>query len=170
MREKPLPFWSYLLINVIVSALTTVIILSIWYAREHRNPAYAVLKTPMSGDIVFSDATIAQPTLPAMDANTLQIKNVYGNGDIQTEFIQIQMVGEGDLWLTGWQITDGKGHNYTFPRLQLNSGGTVNLYTKVGFDSVTDLFWGESTPLWNSGSTVTILDSAQQTRAEYVVP
>jgi hypothetical protein len=171
MKRNLLSLWPYVLINVIVSALTTIIILSVWYAREHKSPAYALLKTPVSDEAVFSSALDKfQPTLPSLEADTLQIKNIYGNGDLQTEFIQIEMIGSGDLWLTGWQIVDANKHSYTFPRLQLHSGGTINLYTKVGFDSVTDLYWGSTEPLWSSGNSITILDSENQIRVEYPIP
>ncbi|MBI9048884.1 MAG: lamin tail domain-containing protein [Anaerolineaceae bacterium] len=170
MRQNISKFWFYLIINVIVSALTTIIILSIWTANRQDSPAYSLLLTPQSAEeINFTDAEIEQPTLPAMDSPTLEIKYVYGFGDLQTEFIQIHMIGTDELWLTNWQISNGAKHVYTFPRLQLNSGGTVNLYTKLGVDSVTDLYWGESEPVWQSGDTVTLLDSEGNVRATYLV-
>jgi hypothetical protein len=171
MRRFPSRFWIYLVINIIVSALTTILILAISHAGQAKNPTYSFLLTPVSQDALFPSQAEAQiPTLPAMDAPTLKITNLYGNGDLQTEFIKIQMVGSGELWLTNWQIKDDKKHVYTFPRLQLNNGGTVNIYTKNGVDSVTDLYWGLKEPLWSSGDTITILDYDGNIRAEYQVP
>jgi hypothetical protein len=171
MRRLPSRLWIYVLINIIVSALITFLILSIFHARQLKNPAYALLLTPVSQDPLFlSNAEVELPTLPAQNAPTLEIKNVYGYGNLQTEFIQIQMIGEEDLWLTNWQIQDEHRHAFTFPRLQLNSGGAVNVYTKIGVDSVTDLYWGLKEPLWSSGDTITILDYAGNVRVEYQVP
>jgi hypothetical protein len=171
MRRFPSRFWIYLVINIIVSALTTILILAISHASQAKNPAYSLLLTPVSQDALFPSQAEAQiPTLPALDEPTLQISNLYGDGDLQTEFFQIQMVGSGELWLTNWQIKDNNKHVYTFPRLQLNNGGTVDIYTKIGVDSVTELYWGLKEPLWTSGDTITILDYAGNTRAEYLVP
>ena len=171
MKQSISKFWFYLLINIIVSALTTLIVISIWNANNQDRVGHSNLPTALpAGEINLMDDDIPVPTLPALDEKTLDIKNVYATEDIQTEFIQVQMVGEGELWLTNWQISDGSKLTYTFPCLQLNSGGTVSVYSKLGVDSVTDLYWGQTEPVWESGDTVLLLDSDGNTRAEYTVP
>ena len=171
MKQNISKFWFYLVINIIVSALTTLIVISIWNAKNQNAVGRSNLPTPLAaGEINLMDEDIPVPTLPALDVATLEIKNVYATEDIQTEFLQIQMVGVGELWLTNWQISNGKKLTYTFPRLQLNNGGTVNLYSKLGVDSVTDLYWGQTESVWKSGDTVLLLDSAANVRAEYIIP
>jgi hypothetical protein len=171
MKHNISKFWFYLVINIIVSALTTLIVISIWNAKNQNAVGHSNMPTPLPAwEINLMADNIPVPTLPALDEKTLEIKNVYATEDIQTEFIQIQMIGEKELWLTNWQIGDGKKLTYTFPRLQLNSGGTVNLYSKLGVDSVTDLYWGQTESVWQSGDTVLLLDSDDNVRAEYTIP
>ena len=125
----------------------------------------------ITDEILFPQAAEAQkPTLPPLEDATLEVKNVFGAGELQTEFIQIQMIGKDTLWLTDWSIEDENHHRYVFPRLQLNNGGTINVYTKIGVDSVPTLYWGMKEPLWSSGETLRILDSAGSVRVEFPVP
>jgi hypothetical protein len=171
MKQNISKFWFYLLINIIVSALTTLIVISIWNANHQDRIGMSNLPTALpAGEINLMDDDIPMPTLPALDEDTLEIKNVFATDDIQTEFIQVHMVGKGELWLTNWQISDGNKAAYTFPRLQLNNGGTVNIYSKLGVDSVTDLYWGQTEAIWKSGDTVLLLDPDGNIRAEYEIP
>jgi hypothetical protein len=63
------------------------------------------------------------PTPPPLDQLVIEINNVFGVGDLQTEAVRLQRLGEGELWLTGWQLKDGDGNIYIFPELLLNKDG-----------------------------------------------
>jgi micrococcal nuclease len=91
-------------------------------------------------------------------------------GDLATERIKITRAGLGELSLAGWQIEDGTGHTYIFPRLSLYEGGGVTLHTTKGLDTATNLYWGLAQPAWQTGEVLILRDGQGQERARYTVP
>jgi LysM repeat protein len=98
------------------------------------------------------------------------IYSVIGAGVLENEHVVLMHSGETELSLAGWRIEDGSGNVYTFPQLTLYKGGSINLNTRSGEDTVLDLFWGLATPVWASGKTVYLYDSQHELRAVYSVP
>lgn len=98
------------------------------------------------------------------------IESVIGVGNLANERVKITRAGLGELSLAGWQIEDGNGHTYTFPRLSLFEGGGVVLHSTKGLDTVTNLYWGLTQPAWQSGEMVILRDEQGQERARYQVP
>ena len=78
--------------------------------------------------------------------------------------------GSGELALAGWRLTDEDGHVYIFPQLILYQDGAVNVYTGLGQDTVVDLYWGLSAPVWQSGEMVTLYDAQGEVRASFAIP
>jgi len=115
------------------------------------------------------------PTVTTMPTQTWQapqvvIETVIGSGELDFERVVLQRTGDGDLSLSGWRLEDGTGKEYIFPSLTLYKGGGINLYTRTGQDTVTDLFWGLNTPIWRSGKAVSLYDAQKNLRATYTVP
>jgi len=157
--------FPYLLLNIIVSAATILTILWLW--DRSRNADLPML-TPMP---VASTPTLEDtPTLPPLDKPVILIKNVFGTGDLQNEVVVLNRQGAGELELTGWQLKDGNGHSFTFPKLILNQDGAVQIFTCAGADSVIELHWGLDQPIWKSGMTVSVLDPLGNLRASYHIP
>jgi LysM repeat protein len=98
------------------------------------------------------------------------IYTVIGAGVLVNEHVVLMHTGDGELSLAGWRLEDGKGNAYTFPQLTLYKGGSINLNTRSGEDTVLDLFWGLNVPIWDSGKTVNLYDSQNELRAVYSVP
>ena len=73
------------------------------------------------------------------------------------------------LWLAGWQVTDEDGNLYQFPELLLQ-GGTIRLHSGAGRNTLPDLYWGLTAPVWESGETVTVIDSAGNVRTRAQLP
>jgi hypothetical protein len=155
----------YLFLNILVSASTTLLVIY-WWDRSH--PDTTLVYTPMP----LSTPTVSEPTptLPPIDKPVIQIKNVYGIGDLQTEAVMISRLGDGELELTNWQITDQNGNVFTFPKLILNKDGAVQVLTRSGNNTVIDLYWNQKKAVWNSGETVSILDPLGKVRASYQIP
>ncbi len=146
---------TYLLINVAVSALTTLLVIAIWMH-------FTLATAPVSS------AGDSQPS--GQYAGQLQISAVVGAGDIENERVTLDFVGAKDVSLSGWRLRDKKGSEYRFPALVLHPGAQVSLFTKVGDDTVTQLFWDRQVAVWTSGELVSLLDPAGQVQASYVVP
>ena len=157
--------FPYLILNIIVSAATILTILWLW--DRSRNIDLPVL-TPLPP---ASTPTLENtPTLPPHDQPVILIKNVFGTGDVQNEVVLLNRQGVGKLELTGWQLKDGNGHTYTFPKLILNQDGAVQVYTRAGADSVIELHWGLDQAIWKSGMTVSLLDPVGYVRATFLIP
>jgi LysM repeat protein len=111
--------------------------------------------------------------IPTRPTGSVAIDSIIGAGDLDSERVLIKHHGGGQLSLVGWRLEDDRGNAFIFPRspeLILYPGGAVNIYTKVGVNTVVDLFWGLDAPVWASGSTVILRDAEGNIHAKYVVP
>ena len=111
--------------------------------------------------------------IPVHPKGSVIIDSVIGVGDINSEKVLLKHRGEGELSLVGWQIEDGKGHEFTFPQspqLTLFKNGAVYIHTKTGTNTVVDLFWGLNSSVWQSGISVVLKDPQGLVRARYTIP
>jgi hypothetical protein len=159
-RRKQL--FLYLLLNILVSALTTLGVLWWWERGHTARPVLSAAFPARNG--------AATTSLPPLNEPTLQIKNVFGVGDVQQEVVLLEHIGSSDLWLTGWQISAESDQTFTFPSLLLHNGSTVQVYTGSGQDTVLALHWGLDQPIWQAGQLVTLLDPQGNVRATYRIP
>jgi LysM repeat protein len=114
-------------------------------------------------------APTATPTPIKLEPQVV-IESVIGVGVLENERVELLRTGDGELSLAGWRLEDGTGIVYTFPNLTLYTGGAINLNTRNGQDTVVDLFWGLTSPIWESGKTVSLYDSQNELRSSYTVP
>jgi hypothetical protein len=162
--KRALPFF---LINIFLSALTTLVVLTIWNAShpqpESESPEVDQTIAPL-GECVSSN--------PSLDSAVIEISGVVGVGELDKEEVDLRRVGSGDLCLNGWQLMDENGHRYTFPPyFQVYSDGVViRLYTREGDDDPLRLFWGLTQPLLSPGETVTLVDGEGNARAVFEIP
>lgn len=162
--------FPYVILNILVSAATTVIVLAVWDRMQH--PVLSVpTGSPEEQVSSFNNnsGTAQQATLPPLDAPVIRIETVIGAGDLDTETVQLQRTGEGDLQLAGWRLA-GNGKEYIFPDLTLNKNGSIRLCTRGGQNTVIELFWGLEKAAWKSGGIITLYDSAGNERAAYTIP
>lgn len=177
----------YIAINVLVSACTTLTILFVW-DRSHPSTAISLpgqatsspagsstpstSLTPVSrtSPAGTSVASAASSPIPDASGNVILVDNVFGAGDLANEVVLIKRTGEGELTLTGWQITGDDGSAFTFPSLVLYPGGAVQVHTAAGVNSVVDMYWGLDEPVWQSGETVTLLDAQGKIYSTYRIP
>jgi LysM repeat protein len=109
------------------------------------------------------------PTAMRQEPQVL-INSVIGIGVLENERVVLHRTGDGELSLAGWRLTDGKGNEYFFPQLTLYKDGAINLNTRTGQNTVVDLFWGFTSPIWKSGKIISIYDSQNNLRATYTIP
>lgn len=155
----------YLILNILVSATTTLLVLT-WFERTQHPET--INTTPQTISIATQAA--ATVTLPPTDTAVIEIKTVYGVGDLQTEAVMLSRLGETQLELSGWQIKDQDDHVFTFPKLALNKDGAVQINTRSGADTVIELFWGQKRAIWQSGELVSLFDPAGNLRASFQIP
>jgi len=111
----------------------------------------------------------ATPTKILQEAQVV-IDTVIGAGVLENERVRLLRTGDGELSMAGWRIEDGLGNVYIFPQLTLYKDGAINLNTRSGQNTVVDLYWGLTSPVWKPGKAVSLYDSHNDLRATYAVP
>lgn len=181
----------YLLLNILVSAATTLAVLYVWdRLRGGDALPQAVVQatieavrselTPSPIVTATSEPAAAQPntaaqtaTLPPPDQPVIVIERVVGAGDLQHEVVYLQRTGEGNISMVGWQLEDGDGNTYVFPEqpaLTLYQDGRVQVYSKAGDDTAIEVYWDREQAAFRSGETIRLLDRDGNARAEYTIP
>lgn len=169
----------YLILNILISAATTLAVLAIWehtHSISEELPDTATAAPTESAGSTDESTPTSQPT--STEAGTtlvtddLQviIRTVVGAGNLEAEYVEIYNQTEGTVDLTGWQIQDESENRFTFPALILNNGGSVKVYSKSGSDTVIELYWQADLPIWQSGETVSLVDGDGNTVATYSIP
>lgn len=145
----------YLLLNVAVSIVTALIVMSVWTFFVFRD----------------SPAVLDANGAPVQIASSqLRVGAVVAAGDLQNERVTIEHTGQQELSLVGWRLRDGSGIEFRFPALVLHPGGQVSVYTRQGDDTVSELYWDRQVAVWSNGETLTLLDSNGDVQATFVVP
>jgi len=155
----------YLILNVIVSTVTVLVVLTIWQGAQKRalqKELPVLTETPVRAESLS--------TLPALDVETVVIGGVIGAGDIENERVQLVSVAAEPVDLSGWELTDGEGRYYFFPAVKLYPGGSINLYSRSGTDTSIELYWRQPLAIWESGDVVQLNDLDGNPRAEFRIP
>lgn len=156
----------YLLLNVFISACVTGAIL-FWYHRNYRSVSLSAVQSvlPASNQEAVSAATLdPQTDIP------VEIVSVIGAGTLNAEWVVVSYKGEDQINLANWQLRDDDGNVFVFPHLVLHMNGAVQVHTDSGTNTVIDLYWSASDPVWESGEEAQLFDPSGNLRARYQVP
>lgn len=167
--ERRKQLLAFLLLNVIVSAATTWLVVS-YMARQGVIPGQFVAPpgntTPGLGE---QNDQSGQP-FPNIINGQMEVDTVIGAGDIQVERVVIRHIGGEEVSLAGWTLEDQQGQQFTFPALTIFSNGSVTVYTGVGISTVVELYWGLGEAVWAEGETVTLFDAEGNVQATFQIP
>jgi hypothetical protein len=155
----------YLILNIIVSAATVLVVLTIWQKAQQRQIERSLPRATETAVRLES-----QSPLPALDAETVVIGGVIGAGDLANERVQLISVADAPVDLSGWELTDGKGRYFFFPAVKLYPGGSINLFSRSGVDTSIELYWRQPLAIWASGDVVELADPDGNTRSEFRIP
>jgi LysM repeat protein len=114
-----------------------------------------------------------EPTLPpplVSENSDIRISTIAGVNDLATEHLQIQSVSPEALSLEGWRLETNDGLIYYFPNITLFEHGALDLYSRAGINSVVALYWGRSSPIFQSGDRAVIYDAEGNVQAVYSIP
>jgi hypothetical protein len=159
--------FPYLLLNVLVSACVTSAIL-FWYHQNYRS----VSQPPVQPAASLSDQNVSvlQATLdPEVDI-PVRIVSVIGAGTLSAEWVVVKYTGADQINLANWELRDEDKNVFVFPQLILHPGGAVQIHTASGTNTVIDLYWDKSDPVWQSAEEAQLLDPTGNVRATYKVP
>ncbi len=155
----------YLLLNVFISACVTSAIL-FWYDRNYRQAALSPVQPAAPAQVDSATQTTFNPNVDI----PVEIVSIVGAGTLTAESVIVRNAGSEPLNLANWQLQDADRNIFVFPNLTLNNGGAVQIHTISGTNTVIDLYWGETEPVWGSGEEAQLLDPSGNVRAVYTVP
>jgi hypothetical protein len=147
----------YIAVNVIVSAAVALLALYVYdhYIRVKPPLMVPVMATPLGGE---------------SGDGSLDIVSILGAGILENEVVQLHNSSSGSVNLEGWKLQNAAGSAFTFPALTLLNGGSVNVHSIDGENTVVDLFWGLSRPAWKSGEMAALLDADGNVQALFRIP
>lgn len=145
----------YLVLNVIVSIVTALIVMSIWTFFVLRQAPEPLVLAGQEGSV---------------EASQLRVVAVVAAGDLQSERVVIEHTGNQEVSLAGWRLVDGSGIEFRFPALVLHPGGQVAVHTRAGDNTASELFWSRQVAVWSKGEALTLLDANKKVQATYTVP
>jgi len=157
----------YLLLNVLISVCVTSAIL-FWYDRNYRSVSVSAVQP--AAQSLSQGVSAPQATLNPQADIPVEIVSVIGAGTLNAEWVVVSYKGEDQINLANWQLRDENRHVFVFPQLVLHPNGAVQIHTASGTNTVIDLYWGESEPVWQSGENAQLFDPNGTQRAEYKVP
>ena len=155
----------YLLLNAFISACVTGAIL-FWYDRNYRSSSLS----PVQPAPVANNQAASQPTLNPQVDIPVEIVSVIGAGTLNAEWVVVRYKGDDQINLANWELRDKNRHVFVFPQLVLHKDGAVQVHTSTGTNTVIDLYWNASDPVWESGEEAQLFDPSGNLRAVYKVP
>lgn len=81
--------------------------------------------------------------------------------DVEGEYVRIRNKGTEPITMTNWTLEDDADHTYTFQTFTLDPDAKVNVWTKEGTNTTTDLYWGRTREVWNNDDDCATLRDAQ---------
>jgi LysM repeat protein len=98
-----------------------------------------------------------------------RVAQIRAAGDLLEEAVEVDNPGPG-FDLTGWRLHSMTGADFVFPAFSLQTGGAVWVHTEKGTDTSTDLYWGSSKSVWQTGEEILLLDNLGRVRYSGWVP
>jgi len=158
--------FSFILLNVFVSACVTGGMLY-WYDRNLKATSSSV---PAPQTQPEAAAAVPEATTSPNRDIPIDIVSVVGADNLGAEVVILRYLGEGQLDLTNWQLKDENGNIFLFPAIVFFKDGAVQIHTASGTNTVIDLYWGMTAPVWKSGEIASLYDASGNLIVTYKVP
>ncbi len=118
----------------------------------------------------MSQEGVSAATLDPQTDIPVEIVSVIGAGTLNAEWVVVSYEGDDQINLANWELKDDDGNVFVFPQLVLHTNGAVQVHTASGTNTVIDLYWSASDPIWESGEEAQLVDPGGNVRAVYKVP
>ena len=159
----------YILLNVIISAITIVIVLYFWEKAHTPETNPVISSTQESQNTNLSP--MPETKITGINENAeISIEGIFGIGQNDIEHVSIRNTGDISIDLSYCRLRNGRGDEYLFPDITLNQGGAVSIFSKAGNNTVLELYWGRSDSLWKSGDLANLLDQNGNILSTYQIP
>ena len=165
----------YIVLNIIVSAVTILAVLYVWEKTQLKD----FLLESNNGSPGSVTAAEEETGGESSSVLLIEIGEVGGVSNLATEYIRLIRPNSdpGDtVSLQGWRLVDEDEHDYVIldqsglPSLELHGQGAVNIYSKEGASNPIELYLGLEEPIWEPGETVTLVDPDGNPHDTYRIP
>lgn len=157
--------FPFVLLNIVVSAVTVLAVLMIWEATHHvAVPGGLSPLTTPAGQYPIG------VTQPPTDVATIVIQAVIAAGDVNNERVEFASVSQAPINLLGWELQAGEANRFVFPSVTIFPDGDITIFSRAGVNTSAELFWGRAEAAFSRGELVRLVDAAGNTRSEYRVP
>jgi hypothetical protein len=162
----------YILLNMVVSAATTLAVLVVWDRTQRQDmPPFPTFEAPAATLPAAEPSAVAAATpTPLPGEPLIEIAAVVGATDPKLEYVLLKRLGEGDLDLSGWTLSDEQDNRFTLPTLVLYAGGAVRVYTRSDTDTPAEVYWNRVDPVWEPGEWAVLRDAQGSEQARYQIP
>lgn len=133
------------------------------------SPSPALAETPVPDSLADEGSTVAFPTMTPSGPPLVEIVEVKGAGQLETETIVLSNQG-GTVSLEGWVLSNSADDRFVFPALTLFPEGRVQVHSTGGDDTPQDLYWTRTESAWQEGALVTLRDADGNVTDTYIVP
>lgn len=119
-------------------------------------PTFTPTNTPTGTLTITATPTITRTPTPTERKTGVYIVRVEYKPDYNEldEYVEIKNNSGTDVDMTGWRLRDEnlpKEQWYFFPKFILKKYSTVKVWTKIGNDTSSNLYWDRTTPVWDNG-------------------
>ncbi len=126
-------------------------------------------------------AAVALPTSAVVELATLPPANTDANVVIQgivdagvSSAEAIEIVAPSDdasaIPMLNWKIVGSNGREFVFPEITLYPTGEVRINSGPGVNTATDLYWNQTSAVWTSGDSLSLVDPEGNVRSTFIVP
>lgn len=144
------------------------LLLGLWGMHQILLPAYITSSTLVDMAIYFLYILVILEILETLVREALRIRVRITHLDAATyadEHVTVENASYLPMNLSGWVLRDKKGNQYKFPRVTLpghdwrrGTNHTINVWTKNGDDTATNLHWGKDDCVWGTGANTAYLE------------
>lgn len=128
------------------------------------------LVIPRTGGGANIAATAAATATPAATGQGLRIGAVESPGALPSEAISLVNDSNLAVNLQGWKLGREGGPTYIFESVSIFPGGSLWIHSRAGNNTSVALYWGQESPIWESGAVIQLRDPQDEIITSAVVP
>jgi hypothetical protein len=130
---------------VLITAASLALSEPIFFPVVYKQPTFTPTPTPTA---------TATPTPTATPQAAVMITHIEADPsgpDIEGEFVTVKNQTGQSVNMTDWTLKDRTSVTFAFPdNFSLGSGKSVDVWSKEGTNTSSDLYWGLSSPIWDN--------------------
>lgn len=165
--------------KMIIALLLAVSMLSAVVALANTIYLPQIVKSPTVTPTLTFTATATATNTPSVTATPTRTPTpkpgvyiediIYAPPNPLDEYIEIKNTSSNSVSLEGWyiKVESNSSLRYNFPKFSLGGGKTVRVWTKIGNDTASDLYWDLTTPVWKDNGDCAYLRDPTTLRDKY---